>query len=670
MDNYKKNLSYGMWAFNYLYAMAKSAGMENDKRVLFALKYISLKSHDQPAVKIMLGRTLKLIKKSPGYIRSQLNTSPFAKCPPPGLINGEIKIGCVYDNIRKIEYPFGISRYELNQHMLESGRCGAGKTTLLIIILLNLISLFIPFLIFDFKRDYRSMIRHSKDFYVFNKNNFRFNPLIPPKGTEPVQWALIFTDIFFQNFYQGAATSAKNIFLDVLLKLYEQKVLITFNDVCNEFNRMLFDKNCPNNIKDSIRTIMVRAKPFNSIMGDTINCPGFDMESLMTKQVVLELDGLMIEYQTFIATLIFHWLFTYRLNLAERGELKHLLFFDEAKRLFSLGIPLVGQLVSVAREFGQGLILADQMPSSLDHATLANVYTTITLNLVAPRDINAISFAMGLNMEQRQALNSLPLKTAIVKMAGRYTEPFQIYIPELVVDKNITDIELESYMEDKLVALTPVTPPQPEQQAQPEQTLDNEKNSVLTENENNLLQDIKNHPYIPATERLKSLNMTTYMGRKLYSELIAKDFIKEHEVKVNYQGRPQKFYELTNKGIEFIGKQNLGPGKGGFVHRFHQHRLKMVFESQGYKVKIEEFKNGKNADLGLTKGGKTIAIEIAMSAQGEVSNIEKDLAAGWNEVWTLCDSEAIEKAIKGELNKIVLKHREKTVKLFCVNKIN
>ena len=282
MSDYRKDLSYGVWAFNYLSAIAKSAGMEHDKRVLFALKYISLKSRDQQAVKVMLGRTLKLIKKSPGYIRSQLNTTPFAKCPPPGLIDGEIKIGYVYDNIRKIKYPFGIRRYELNQHMLESGRCGAGKTTLLILILINLIRLAVPFLIFDFKRDYRSMIRYSRDFYVFNKNNFRFNPLIPPKGTEPVQWASIFTDIFFQNFYQGAATSAKNIFLDVLLKLYEQKSLITFNDVCNEFNRMLFDKNCPNNIKDSIRTIMVRAKPFNSIMGDTINCPGFVYQKAKT----------------------------------------------------------------------------------------------------------------------------------------------------------------------------------------------------------------------------------------------------------------------------------------------------------------------------------------------------------------------------------------------------
>ena len=308
----------------------------------------------------------------------------------------------------------------------------------------------------------------------------------------------------------------------------------------------------------------------------------------------------------------------------------------------------------MAREFGQGLILADQMPSCLDHATLANVYTTITLNLAANRDINAISSAMGLNSEQKQALNSLPLKTAIVKMAGRYTQPFQIHIPNLIVDKNITDTELATYMKPKLDALTPASPPQTNTQSDPEPEKKTPAQETATEISNNglsLLWDIKNHPYTPSTERQKSMDISTHMGQKLYSELIDKDFVKVHNIKVNSRGCPQKFYELTSKAIDLAGKQNLGPGKGGFVHRLHQHFLKKVFENQGYKVKIEEYKNGKNVDLGLTKGNKSIAVEIAMSPTGEISNIEKDLAAGWTEVWTLCNSESIHKAIEKEWNR-------------------
>ncbi len=655
MNNERKDLSYGMWAFNYIYAIARSAGMENDKRVMYALEYITLKSRDQQAVKKMLSRTVRLIQKSPGYIVAQLTTNPFKSCPPPGLIDGEIKIGYVYDNIRKRRYPFGISRYELNQHLLECGRSGAGKTTVLFIILSNLIRLNIPFWIFDFKRDYRSMIRHSDSFYVFNRNNFRFNPLTPPKGTEAVQWASIFVDIFFQNFYQGTASSAKNIFLDVLLKLYERKNHITFNDVCNEFNRMLYDKNCSNNIKESIRTIMVRLKPFNLILGDAINGPGFDMEDLLTKQVVLELDGLTIEYQTFLATLIFHWIFTYRLNLAQRAILQHLLLFDEAKRLFSLGIPLVGQLVSQAREFGQGLILADQMPSCLDYATHANVYTTITLNLAATRDINAISCAMGLNTEQKQALNSLPLKTAIVKLAGRYTKPFQIHIPNLVVDKNIDDSELAIYMKPKLDALTPANPAQAKTQSnsEPEQakkTPVQETSTEISENGHNLLWDIKNHPYIPSVKRTEQLGFTTYMTGKVCRELLEKSLIKEVKVKPisSGRGRPLALYELTPEGKNITGPQNLGKGKGGLEHCYYQHQLQAVLSRYGWQSVIEEYRNGKACDIGLT-GKRKVAIEIAASRPSkELSNIEKDITAGWNEIWILSTTEKIMKHIKSD----------------------
>jgi len=111
MNDYKKDLSYGMWAFNYIFAMAASAGMGNDKRILSALKYISLKSRDQQSVKAMVGRTVSLIRKSPGYIAGQLNTNPFTACPPPQLIDGEIKIYSGASGPVLVDYPNELSYF-------------------------------------------------------------------------------------------------------------------------------------------------------------------------------------------------------------------------------------------------------------------------------------------------------------------------------------------------------------------------------------------------------------------------------------------------------------------------------------------------------------------------------------------------------------------------------
>ncbi len=651
-NQHDKNFSNGLSAFNYLYALAKRAGMEHDPRIVQSLKLISYKSRDFKAVREIVNRVVQLITRSPGYIAAMQSNNPFLPYPPPGVIDGEIKIGYIYDEIRKIRYPFGISRNELNQHLLESGRSGAGKTTVLIIILTSLSRMGIPFCIFDFKRDYRSLIRFSDDVHVFNWKNFRFNPLLPPRGTLPIQWASIFTEVFFGNFYSSAASSAKSLFLETLLELYNLPGTPSMTRFCEELNKKLSSNSVPASTKDSIRTIMLRLRPFIILLGDMVNGDGFDMIDLLEKQVVLELDGLTIEYQTFLATLIFHWIFTYRLTLAQRGELKHILLFDEAKRLFSLGIPLVAQLVSLAREFGQGLILADQMPSDLDYAVLANVYTTITLNLSSMRDISATAYAMGMNEDQRNSLNSLPLKTAVVKLAGRYPKPFLIHIPDVRVDKNISDTEVADYMRDKLADLmaaasepiNTVTPDDTENKVEA-QTVESDK---LDDNELTLLWDVKNRPFVPATERSNMLNFTNYMGQKLYNSLIEKGLVEELEIKTNYRGRPQKFYKLTDKGIFIVGKQNLGSGKGGFEHRLHQRRLTEVFEAQGYKVIVEECKNGKNVDLGLSKDEKNIAVEIIISPQNAIENIEKDIAAGWKTVWLLCHTQTILDGVKQE----------------------
>lgn len=106
---------------------------------------------------------------------------------------------------------------------------------------------------------------------------------------------------------------------------------------------------------------------------------------------------------------------------------------------------------------------------------------------------------------------------------------------------------------------------------------------------------------------------------------------------------------MTDKGIAIVGKQNPGSGKGGFEHRLHQRRLAEVFLAQGYKAAIvEECKNGKNVDLGLSKDGQAIAVEIIISPQNAIENIEKDIAAGWKSVWLLCNTQAILDGVKRE----------------------
>lgn len=69
--------------------------------------------------------------------------------------------------------PVGVTRRQLNEHMLVVGRTGAGKTTFFYTVMDMLNDRGIPFLVFDFKNDYRSLAA-DLDLTVVNWRDLKF----------------------------------------------------------------------------------------------------------------------------------------------------------------------------------------------------------------------------------------------------------------------------------------------------------------------------------------------------------------------------------------------------------------------------------------------------------------------------------------------------------------
>jgi hypothetical protein len=114
----------------------------------------------------------------------------FLPPPLPKIADGEYQIG---DVIYPEGYysPFGIKEDEWIQHIGIFGRSGSGKTNVAYIIIKELKKKSKPFLIFDWKKNYRDLLSDEqfKDLLVFTVGTktspFFFNPLIPPPGTPP-----------------------------------------------------------------------------------------------------------------------------------------------------------------------------------------------------------------------------------------------------------------------------------------------------------------------------------------------------------------------------------------------------------------------------------------------------------------------------------------------------
>jgi len=113
--------------------------------------------------------------------------------PPKELVCGEYSIGQITYANSKL-YPFGLREDDWIKHVLVVGASGSGKTNLCFQILKGFLDKEKPFLVFDWKRNYRDIVReeYGKNVRVYTIGReyapFKFNPLIPPPGTSAKTW--------------------------------------------------------------------------------------------------------------------------------------------------------------------------------------------------------------------------------------------------------------------------------------------------------------------------------------------------------------------------------------------------------------------------------------------------------------------------------------------------
>jgi hypothetical protein len=111
------------------------------------------------------------------------------KPPPEDVARGEYPVGMIHYGQNGF-YPFGLREEEFIQHIGIFGRSGSGKTNLAYLLLHGLTKAGKPFLVFDWKRNYRDLISSPTfaDLVIFTVGRsvapFRFNPLIPPPGMQ------------------------------------------------------------------------------------------------------------------------------------------------------------------------------------------------------------------------------------------------------------------------------------------------------------------------------------------------------------------------------------------------------------------------------------------------------------------------------------------------------
>jgi energy-coupling factor transporter ATP-binding protein EcfA2 len=653
-------------AYLFIQDLANSTNSMKDPVVIRALKTIRSFPDNKKIAMQYVNMVRKHLKSKEEFTKRFPN--PFLPNPTDEQMIGDILIG----NLKHTAANFGINLDELKQHTLITGRSGSGKTTLIYIILAQLLEFKVPFWVFDFKQDYRHLAKTGR-VLVFDYESFRFNPLRPPEGVKPKLWMQSFSNIFCQAYYLLAGT--KKIVLDHIDRLYSDYGVFSGSD---RFPTML-------DFYDSLQMYKPAAKSWRELnfwesavnrtreclisYDEAFDCDrGFSIEDLLENNVVLELEGLVTENQDFLMTIILRWVFQYRINRSERNGLRHIFLFDEGKRAYNrkkefdekLGTSEIAQFTSTIREFGEGLVVADQIPAELGESIKSNVYTMICMSQSGIRNIMDMGRSMSLNKNQSDYISMLKSDSnegifeAIVKLSSRWQYPFLVHIQPLSIRKDVTNDDIKALMlphiermNNLLVGRKPyqkiIDAKEEEERLnqQKERNKRREEAKKKKEVEGNILikilTNIREQPFISQKERIKMLQLkgSTSTTNKYFNTLIHKGLATKEKISIG-KDFSATFYDITDNGAGFAKMTKVAiPGKAGFKHKFCQHKIKEFYENLGFEnVEIEKRYGLKNVDIGFKdESGNKAAVEIELNnTDNLVLNVHRDLDEGVEKV--------------------------------------
>ena len=443
------------------------------------------------------------IEEQRGYA---LNYIPAPAEKPIGFI-------CEYEKPIK-NMPFGLCDDELNKHTFVCGITGSGKTNSVKRILETTDKPFL--VIEPAKKEYRNLNKDDVTVLTLGRpeiNCIRLNPFYILPGVSPQQHIDLLKDLFSASFafygpmpyiiekclYNIYAKRGWNLTLgfhpllstpkridemfdaDKIQACYAKQSHIylfpTMQDLKDEIENyllndeeMTYEGEVKGNIQGALRarinSLCVGAKGYMFNTNAVIS-----FEKLLENNVVMELEGLADDAdKAFALGLLIIYINEYRQvqkEICNTSGLQHLLVIEEAHRLLKnvssehteeLGNPKgkavehFTNMLAEMRSYGQGVIVAEQIPSKISPDVIKNSSNKIIHRIVSKDDQEIIANTVGLSSSDAIYLGNNRTGYAICHKEGMI-QPVIIKVDE-VTSKAVTDKELyDKKSENKMLEI-------------------------------------------------------------------------------------------------------------------------------------------------------------------------------------------------------------------------
>lgn len=567
---------------------------------------------------------------------------------------GDVEIGKVSDGNRAFDkMSFSLKKEDLNKHTFICGITGSGKTTTVKGILSKSDT---PYLVIESaKKEYRN-IRDIEVVYTLGKpeiNCVRMNPFYVQYGINLQTHIDFLKDLFNASFsFYGPMPyilekCLSNIYrkkgwnvtlgyhpltinldgpTDVFDVNYMQRqyalktcsfIFPTMQDLKDEVQRYIeeelkYDGEVAGNIKTAIlsrlESLCVGSKGFMFNTHDHL-----DMETLMSQKIVFELEGLADDSdKAFCVGMLLVFINEYRQiskELDSTKGLKHLLVIEEAHRLLknvstektseSIGNPKgkavehFTNMIAEMRSYGQGVIIAEQIPSKLAPDVIKNSSNKIVQRIVSGDDQELIANAIGMDREDAVFLGNLKAGYALCHAEG-------MNLPVLVAvndfkDTPKADADIQSKSNQDITDIFDKI----NQQLISESIsgiLDSLAfkilNSLMITDDNLIAQQITQLGEIISfeTERngIKLLPMTTERQKKVFGELLAERILIILNNGIYSFGRlvPDELYQAIMELCQTCMREKVAPVREQLKKAYQQEPKQKCFEIIPHIIKL------------------------------------------------------------------------------------
>lgn len=368
------------------------------------------------------------------------------------VMKREVSLGCIFDLGKvHVENHVKLDVKSLTQHVFVTGSTGCGKSETIYKLINETKQVGAKFLVIEpAKGEYKNVFG---DVNVFGTNPLimpllRINPFSFPTGVHVLEHIDRLTEIFNVCWPMYSAMPA--VLKKAMLDAYEscgwdlrlsvnrlsqgEDVYPSFLDLFLSLEKVITESAYSEEVKSNYSgALLTRVESLtNGLNGEIFSVNELSNMVLFDENCIIDLSRVgSQETKSLIMGILIMRLSEYRMTGANtpNSALKHLTVLEEAHNILKRvsteqsqegsnmagkSVEMITNAIAEMRTYGEGFVIVDQSPTSVDKAAIKNTNTKIVMRLPDEDDRKVSGKAAGMNDKQIDEIAKLPTGVAVV----------------------------------------------------------------------------------------------------------------------------------------------------------------------------------------------------------------------------------------------------------------